>query len=55
MGHIEAMPDRKTGQLNVKGLWWEPGIRVTKKLETALNKTLTAFARFNDARFGEIE
>ena len=48
IGRIEAIPDRKEGILNVKGLWLEPGIRRTKKLEKELNKTLKAFAVFND-------
>ena len=48
IGRIEAIPDRKEGILNVKGLWLEPGIRRTKKLEKDLNKTLKAFAVFND-------
>ena len=48
VGRIEAVPDRKNRILSVKGLWWEPGIRQTKKLETALQKTLTRFAGFND-------
>ena len=48
VGRIEAVPDRKTGTLTVKGLWWEPGVRLTKKLEAALEKTLVTFARFND-------
>ncbi len=50
VGRIEAVPDRKNGILNVKGLWWEPGVRRTKKLTDALNKTLKTFARFNDCR-----
>ncbi len=48
IGRIEAIPDRKEGILNVRGLWLEPGIRRTKKLEKELNKTLKAFAVFND-------
>lgn len=32
----------------VKGLWWEPGIRQTKKLNKELEKTLIRFAGFND-------
>ncbi|MCR5676158.1 MAG: winged helix DNA-binding domain-containing protein [Lachnospiraceae bacterium] len=52
-GRIEAVPDRKRGVLCVKGLWWESGIRQTKKLSAALDRTLKDFGRFNDCR--EIE
>ena len=48
VGRIEAIPDRKTKILTVKGLWWEPGVRLTKKLEAALEKALVTFAKFND-------
>ena len=45
-GRIEAVPG-KDGILRVKGLWWEPGIRQTKKLNTALDRALRNFAVFN--------
>ena len=48
VGRIEAVPDRKTGILQVKGLWWETGIRLTKNLDSALEKALNGFAKFND-------
>ena len=48
VGRIEAVPDRKKSILVVKGLWWEPGIRQTKKMKTALEKSLINFAKFND-------
>ena len=47
VGRIEAVPDRKKRILVVKGLWWEPGIRQTKKMKTALEKSLLSFAKFN--------
>lgn len=50
VGRIEAIPDRKEHILNVKGLWWEPDIRVTKKMSTALDRTLSEFGRFNDCK-----
>ena len=50
VGRIEAIPDRKTGVLHVKGLWWEEGIRVTKKLNNMLERTLKSFAKFNDCK-----
>ena len=50
VGRIEAVPDRKTGVLELKNIWWEPGIRVTKKLTSALDKTVKVFAKFNDCK-----
>ena len=49
-GRIEVIPDRKTGVLEVKNIWWEPGIRVTKKMTAALKKTVKVFAKFNDCK-----
>ena len=48
VGRIEAIPDRKDHILHVKGLWWEYGVRQTKKLNAELNKTLLKFSGFND-------
>ena len=46
IGRIEAVPG-KDGILRVKGLWYEPGVRQTKKLNAALERTLRQFAVFN--------
>ena len=54
-GRIEAIPDRKTGVLHVKGLWWEEDIRVTKKLNKMLERTLKNFAKFNDCKSIEFD
>ena len=50
VGRIDAAADRKEQVLRVKGLWWEPGIRQTKKLEAELERTLNRFCRFNDCK-----
>ena len=47
VGRIDSAVDRKTGVLNVKGLWWEEDVRRTKKLSAELEKTLRRFAQFN--------
>ena len=47
VGRIEAAPDRKTGTLRVKGLWWEPDVRQTKRMNAALEQTLRTFGKFN--------
>ena len=50
VGRIEAVPDRRNRILQVKGLWWEPGIRQTKVLNSALERALRSFAKFNDCK-----
>ncbi len=47
VGRIDTVADRKEKILRVKGLWWEPGVRQTKKMHSALTKTLRQFAKFN--------
>ena len=54
IGRIEAVSDRKEGVLRVKGLWWEQGIRKTKKLDAVLMRTLKDFAAFNDCKSVEM-
>ncbi len=51
VGRIEAIPDKNAHILMVKGLWWESGVRQTKKLESALERTLNSFAKFNDCNY----
>ena len=48
VGRIETVADRREGVLRVKGLWWEPGIRRTKKMTATLERTLKNFGKFND-------
>ena len=50
VGRIEAVPNRKEGILRIKGLWWEPGIRQTKALRSALERAIRDFAKFNDCK-----
>jgi len=50
VGRIDTVADRKQGILTVKGLWWEPGIRQTAKLENALKRTLKIFSDFNECK-----
>ena len=47
IGRIEAAADQKSGTLHVKNVWLEPGVRQTKKLHLALERTIRRFARFN--------
>lgn len=48
VGRIETVADCKEHILRVKNIWWEPGIRQTKKLEAALERALKNFCRFNE-------
>ncbi len=50
IGRIDAAADRKEGILRVKGLWWEQGVRSTKKLNALLERTLRSFGKFNDCQ-----
>ena len=48
VGRIDTAADRRERILRVKGLWWEPGIRQTGKMKTALEQTLNSFCAFNE-------
>ena len=47
IGRIEAAADRKAGILDVRNIWYEPGIKETKKLNRALDMSVSRLARFN--------
>ncbi len=47
IGRIEAAADYKSRTLRVKNIWFEPGVRVTKRVQTAIDQALTRFSRFN--------
>ena len=48
IGRLEAVADRKTGILDVRNIWYEYGVRETKKLNHALEKSIKRLARFNN-------
>ncbi len=50
IGRIEAAADRKTRVLTVKNIWYEPGIKVTKGLQKAIDSAIQRLARFNDCK-----
>ena len=54
IGRVESVADRKAGVLRVKNIWFEPGIRRTKKLQAALDRMLRRFADFNDCSTIEV-
>ena len=47
-GRIEAAADRKAETLVIKNVWFEAGIRQTKKLNAAVDAAVGRLARFND-------
>jgi len=46
-GRVEAAADRKAGTLVIKNIWFEPGVRQTKKLNTAIDAAFRRLAKFN--------
>ncbi len=54
IGRIEAVADQKNAVLRVKHVWLESGVRQTKKLRLALERTLRRFAAFNDCSAAEL-
>lgn len=48
IGRIECINDRKTKTLIVKNIWYEDGVRQTKKLSRAVDKCVKRFAEFNE-------
>ena len=53
VGRIEATADRKEKKLTVKNIWYEPGVRKTKKLESAMDYGIQRLARFNECDAAE--
>ena len=53
IGRIEAAADRREKVLRVKKIWLEPGVRPTKRIQSALDRRLIRFAEFNDC--GSVE
>ena len=48
IGRIEAIADRKTKTLVIKNIWFESGIRQTKKLNAAVDAAIRRLAKLND-------
>ena len=54
IGRIDAAADHRNRVLSVKDIWYEPDVRLTKTVRTALDRTLSRFAKFNDCTSVEI-
>ena len=52
-GRIEAAADGKSGTLAVRNIWYEDGVRQTKKLAQAIEGAVGRLAKFNDC--GKVE
>ena len=48
VGRIEAAAERKTKNLTVKNVWFEPGYQADKKLNSAMDSAFKRLAAFND-------
>ena len=51
IGRIEPKADNKTETLTIRNIWFEPGVRQTKKLSTLIDKTIQRLAKINDCIF----
>ncbi len=48
IGRMEAVANRQNSTLDVKNIWYESGIKKTKKLDAALSAAIGRLAAFND-------
>ena len=48
VGRVETVCEWKASNMVVKNIWYEDGVRRTKKLDTIVDKCLERFAAFND-------
>lgn len=55
IGRIEAVADYKGSILRVKKIWFESGIRPTKKLQGAIDRALIRFSDFNNCSILKVE
>ena len=47
IGRIDMAADHRDKVLRVRRIWFEPGVRLTKTMGNALDRSLIRFARFN--------
>lgn len=48
IGRVEVVCERKIKTMTVKNVWYEDGVKVTKKLQGTVDTCLKRFARFNE-------
>jgi hypothetical protein len=49
VGRLDSKLHRDRGLLEIKGLWWEPGVKATKARRHGLNEALERLAAFVEA------
>ncbi len=50
IGRIEPKADKKTGTLTIQNIWFEPGVRQSKKLSTQIDRSVHRLANFNKCK-----
>ena len=50
IGRVEAIRDREEQTLVIKNIWYETGVKRTKKLEAEIDKCFQKFADFNECQ-----
>lgn len=48
IGRMEAVADKKADTLTIKNIWYENGVKQTKRLQTAIRRRVKRFAKFNE-------
>jgi len=51
IGRVETICDRKAKTLVVKNIWYEKGVKQTKKLQTVIDSCMHKFANFNECKY----
>jgi len=51
IGRVEAICDRKAKTLVLKNIWYEKGVKQTKKLKNAINDCICSLAAFNECKY----
>lgn len=54
IGRIDMTADHRDRVLRVRKIWYEPGVRRTKTIGNALDRSLNRFARFNECTTVEL-
>ncbi len=50
IGRVEAVADRKSCTMTVKNIWYEDGVKQTKKLQKVIEGCIERFAKFNECK-----
>ena len=50
VGRLDPKLDRNTATMHILGMWWEPGVRVTRALRNEVDEGIERYALFCNAR-----